>query len=150
MCSSDLCHTRQLKQTVHPRACGEHGEGVPEGVTTGGSSPRVRGTSYPETYSSEARRFIPARAGNIMVQYMSSIFAPVHPRACGEHHFLFRFHCVRSGSSPRVRGTSDSALSIYVSARFIPARAGNIYYAWNCHFESPVHPRACGEHEDTG
>ena len=49
------------------------------------------------------------------------------------------------GSSPRVRGTVETALFNPRVARFIPARAGNGHRRWRCGRRSAVHPRACGE-----
>ena len=53
--------------SVHPRACGEHERTLrnPDGVT--GSSPRVRGTFSVARLLLVPLRFIPARAGNIII-----------------------------------------------------------------------------------
>ena len=52
------------RRAVHPRACGEHGgTGWPE-LSTGGSSPRMRGTRLAFLVNVSRRRFIPAHAGN--------------------------------------------------------------------------------------
>ena len=50
------------------------------------------------------------------------------------------------GSSPHVRGTSASGDTVFVVARFIPARAGNINHRPAVWRNEPVHPRTCGEH----
>ena len=71
--------------TVHPRTCGEHGLwliGLPFSL---GSSPHVRGTSAPRMLEALKARFIPARAGNIMVLASRRAALSVHPRTCGEH-----------------------------------------------------------------
>ena len=70
----------------------------------------------------------------------------VHPRVCGEHSLPSVCSTAGSGSSPRVRGTSDRPSLQPDPSRFIPACAGNIIagkprYAWLA-----VHPRVCGEH----
>ena len=91
--------------TVHPRGCGEHalakmgGHGIP------GSSPRVRGTPEPCATWTRSGRFIPAGAGNTVIDCTLIQPAPVHPRGCGEHVASGGFPSVRVGSSPRVRGT---------------------------------------------
>ena len=54
------------------------------------------------------------------------IILAVHPRVCGEH-CLFEIRGVEAvGSSPRVRGTSESVKTHGRSYRFIPACAGNM------------------------
>ena len=146
---------------VHPRVCGERAGrrsrgALPSGssprvrgtagigraaVRIAGSSPRVRGTRRRRARACDARRFIPACAGN----------------ATGDAHRQRRFipACAgnatsasasrRRGSSPRVRGTrtraivrrtyavhprvcgerAPVAISSGMQRRFIPACAGN-------------------------
>ena len=48
----------------HPRACGEHTPSKVPGVTTGGSSPRMRGTHCPSCCRWWSLGIIPAHAGN--------------------------------------------------------------------------------------
>ena len=132
---------------VHPRACGER---IP-------SLSRMSPSS-----DSRWRRFIPAPAGNGMHYWVKQLTDTVHPRACGERdssgsrQWRGRFipapagngplddNCLRSGSSPRLRGTgliypvmprggSSPRLRgtaryhevVIKMARFIPAPAGN-------------------------
>ena len=74
------------------------------------------------------------------------VYPSVHPRVCGEH---FRCECegrCDRGSSPRVRGTSDTGQQDVATTRFIPACAGNILKALIALVVFPVHPRVCGEH----
>ena len=47
------------------------------------------------------------------------------PRACGEQTRTFPGFPLKSGSSPRVRGTVDALRRTQDPHRFIPARAGN-------------------------
>ena len=90
-------------------------------------------------------RFIPARAGNAPCRASPLAPVAVHPRACGERS-TSRSRKVREvGSSPRVRGTPVTSKPAARKSRFIPARAGNAYPPGHIVFESPVHPRACGE-----
>ena len=49
------------------------------------------------------------------------------------------------GSSPRVRGTLDTALIGTLTIRFIPASAGNACSSSRSCRATPVHPRECGE-----
>ena len=116
---------RRRELAVHPRACGEHLE-IGLGVTrTGGSSPRVRGTRFPDSPESLAYRFIPARAGNTGKVAGKGRVDAVHPRACGEHPFAVDLEDCDYGSSPRVRGTRSHLQPPKPRNRFIPARAGN-------------------------
>ena len=110
---------------VHPRASGEHTPTHNRHLFSCGSSPRERGTPTPPGAHHRRGRFIPARAGNTLIEGDSAAQAAVHPRASGEHcRALPRLACL-AGSSPRERGT---LLQQWVEAqpfRFIPARAGN-------------------------
>ena len=118
-------HSSSNSTPVHPRACGELKKSRPWTNSTGGSSPRVRGTLTRLVPSYLLLRFIPARAGNSLRHIRRIGAKPVHPRACGE---LARFSWSTSqdcGSSPRVRGTLTPSRSTFN------------------HFT--VHPRACGE-----
>ena len=62
-----------LTITVHPRACGEHRDGLDNVGMFGGSSPRVRGTSLLGIRDTGHRRFIPARAGNMYTRRWRTI-----------------------------------------------------------------------------
>ncbi len=53
---------------VHPRACGEHQFNDERISVDDGSSPRVRGTFLRGCLIANIRRFIPARAGNIIAR----------------------------------------------------------------------------------
>ena len=114
-----------LAQSVHPRACGEHGRGGRPVRPSCGSSPRMRGTRIAERYRRPLLRFIPAHAGNTSSPEGRSSPDPVHPRACGEHCAASAILSAKAGSSPRMRGTLLLALRPVVKPRFIPAHAGN-------------------------
>jgi len=93
-------------------------------------------------------RFIPARAGNTYdSSYLRKVEA-VHPRARGEHVKSFVASSCSSGSSPRARGTREVLRGELVLERFIPARAGNTLARARSAPQSPVHPRARGEHRN--
>ena len=132
--------------SVHPRACGEHGQARPCERHHGGSSPRVRGTQQYLLCLPEPGRFIPARAGNTTRATRIKTAAAVHPRACGEHRRLAMRRRRVIGSSPRVRGTPSQGPQKVPRLRFIPARAGNTECAAIFAVYKAVHPRACGEH----
>ncbi len=131
---------------VHPRVCGEHPFNNARIHSTGGSSPRMRGTRRLSCLLLWQPRFIPAYAGNTINQSRPQHALAVHPRVCGEHECLRMNRLESSGSSPRMRGTQSKRLNVTERGRFIPAYAGNTYSF--CHQESPyaVHPRVCGEH----
>ena len=93
--------------------------------TAPGSSPRVRGTVRVRGGLGQRFRFIPACAGNGPILPWSGRCAPVHPRVCGERPLHIYEVLLRSGSSPRVRGTGQTLLKAKAQARFIPACAGN-------------------------
>ena len=104
-----------LSVTVHPRVCGEHGWLATQNMlyfftATNGSSPRMRGTSTDEAVIEIDGRFIPAYAGNMPPDWCNGEGAPVHPRVCGEHCSLLSAIHLFFGSSPRMRGTSDTGL----------------------------------------
>ena len=99
---------RPAAAAVHPRVCGEHQDVVDLVVNPVGSSPRVRGTYQVAVEHIGGQRFIPACAGNMAVRSINMSRSSVHPRVCGEHAGAPRALVGGSGSSPRVRGTSNS------------------------------------------
>ncbi len=119
--------TKSGGQSVHPRASGEHHIGPKRPNWGSGSSPRERGTPWPNAEVLAAARFIPARAGNTRQGV----------EGCQQ----------ASGSSPRERGTHTCRRATCRRSRFIPARAGNTSGASTRPAFTAVHPRASGEHE---
>ena len=109
----------------------------------------MRGTLGAAPFRFGWPRFIPAHAGNTRQISCSTLTAPVHPRACGEHGPNERQFRACRGSSPRMRGTRGKPVINHVTGRFIPAHAGNtppFPRPWKA---MTVHPRACGEHAPT-
>ena len=90
---------------VHPRSRGEHGNVILIVSVEAGSSPLARGTPIVHDGAHGESRFIPARAGNTLLERSRGRGRAVHPRSRGEH------------SPPRV--------AAWRGRRFIPARAGN-------------------------
>ena len=131
---------------VHPRVCGEHNECVVLDYGRNGSSPRMRGTRVQLHAGNNARRFIPAYAGNTVGAHIPKIALPVHPRVCGEHKYASISVMGTSGSSPRMRGTRCRKSRQAHRKRFIPAYAGNTSATIWRKSGRAVHPRVCGEH----
>ena len=131
---------------VHPRRCGEHNQMIPADSANTGSSPQVRGTLWHCYRAERGLRFIPAGAGNIIVNSFFIFQAPVHPRRCGEHSIREVAISVSLGSSPQVRGTYNGRNNRRCSRRFIPAGAGNMSSPGRSQKSPSVHPRRCGEH----
>ena len=112
-------------KAVHPRVCGELGRPRSLANRSSGSSPRVRGTRYQTSETTEQET--------------------VHPRVCGELLRDCGPVCDHSGSSPRVRGTLTASSALPRMCRFIPACAGNSAPARSRGRPAAVHPRVCGE-----
>jgi len=110
-----------------------------------GSSPRLRGTRWPDHASRSCGRFIPAPAGNAQDGPAVPAVEAVHPRACGERRPLICATLTERGSSPRLRGTRGEVRLVLAEGRFIPAPAGNALHHSSRRFAISVHPRACGE-----
>ena len=114
-------------------------------VSATGSSPRLRGTPGGHGQHGQDERFIPAFAGNARSAGRGLRSSTVHPRVCGERHHQTPYRCLRSGSSPRLRGTRPRSLRRVDGLRFIPAFAGNAPPTRAPRPLIPVHPRVCGE-----
>ena len=90
---------------VHPRWRGEHVEPWPMVGTSPGSSPLARGTLLHLRLLLQARRFIPAGAGNTTCWRPGAWVMAVHPRWRGEHEAGHIAAGYGTGSSPLARGT---------------------------------------------
>ena len=111
--------------SVHPRGRGEHIFKLRNEHIVCGSSPRARGTRRRRRHPLRARRFIPAGAGNTVVNMLTVPRSAVHPRGRGEHLQSLRKAGKIAGSSPRARGTQGRPYAVPQVLRFIPAGAGN-------------------------
>ena len=89
---------------------------------------------------------IPAHAGNTAAHRWILANYRDHPRACGEHFQHYDVPLEPEGSSPRMRGTHGSTLTVSVVDGIIPAHAGNTNRANHTKHANRDHPRACGEH----
>ena len=95
-------------------------------VFTDGSSPLARGTRVNAARALGQARFIPARAGNTVINPAKCAIPSVHPRSRGEHTDTLMSDAMRCGSSPLARGTPPHS----------PIGCGGF----------SVHPRSRGEH----
>ena len=138
--------SKAAKSTVHPRVGGEHYSARSRRKVAFGSSPRGRGTRSIARQGMDARRFIPAWAGNTHKDRPGQFALPVHPRVGGEHILASNHLFVASGSSPRGRGTLRLASTVLLRIRFIPAWAGNTRGDDLKPRTLTVHPRVGGEH----
>ena len=111
-----------------------------------GSSPRMRGTRTSNSSASSHAGIIPAHAGNTAHPKNSTTRYRDHPRACGEHFFRLNDQLVKTGSSPRMRGTHDLCRRPDSGEGIIPAHAGNTRSQRLTASYHRDHPRACGEH----
>ncbi len=139
----------QRPERVHPRACGEQAQFALPFSTSGGSSPRMRGTDEKDRIILAKNRFIPAHAGNSGPSSKPRTACSVHPRACGEQMRRTESFSPRIGSSPRMRGTAMCKTMRLLGTRFIPAHAGNRSWRRRSRAPGAVHPRACGEQLST-
>ena len=147
-CAGNITDAEVAKKVApaHPRVCGEHSHTSRPARESAGSSPRVRGTWCSVRLPSGKRRLIPACAGNIIAARAVLVDWSAHPRVCGEHLESSATAEAFSGSSPRVRGTSEELQPLTVRSRLIPACAGNIEAALKKANGCAAHPRVCGEH----
>ncbi len=162
--NTGLCPKSSPLMTVHPRGCGEHALVVLLVTVTSGSSPRVRGTRAFFNRFCAHQRFIPAGAGNTPALYLRAALVAVHPRGCGEHFQAFLdvdphvlYSCfqgtrrTKGGHSARecVAGRFVSRSGLCPLFCFIPAGAGNTKSGKVATNSSAVHPRGCGEHQNS-
>ena len=123
--NTSILATNFNRTAVHPRAYGEHqGQARPK-TSRYGSSPCLRGTHISSNWRAGTVRFIPVLTGNTNPDQTPAGPSSVHPRAYGEHAFVSWPDNGATGSSPCLRGTPRSSLSLQVSIRFIPVLTGN-------------------------
>ena len=130
----------------HPRVCGEHSCITGESASSGGSSPRMRGTRVGRPPLVQWDGIIPAYAGNTGSGSCSGRGSWDHPRVCGEHPKSTEGSTPVVGSSPRMRGTHVVEQDFKRVAGIIPAYAGNTSSTARRPPARRDHPRVCGEH----
>ena len=132
-------------RSVHPRIRGERTGAARGNFIAGGSSPHTRGTLGGFFSRFCARRFIPAYAGNAVLDPRHAARPPVHPRIRGERARQGAYCRLVHGSSPHTRGTQAQEQGQGRHGRFIPAYAGNAVLIKLAATLNAVHPRIRGE-----
>ena len=131
---------------IYPHWRGEHRFSASAWQLAHGLSPLARGTQSVWFSPGKRHRFIPARAGNTIVERDLSGIEAVYPRSRGEHLDFSLYGCHHSGLSPLARGTLFCHPEKRKFARFIPARAGNTAAVGDKILFYSVYPRSRGEH----
>ena len=152
------------RSSAHPRRCGADELGLGPAMTSGGSSPQVRGRLNPRSRGAwpggsspqvrgrspacgavvGATGLIPAGAGQMFVSSRILPAAPAHPRRCGADMNEQARAAAEEGSSPQVRGRFLCPTAAPLAARLIPAGAGQILFRAGRAPVGEAHPRRCG------
>ena len=111
-------------QRDHPRGCGAHLLRSLICFCAWGSSPRVRGSLLTLLAFRLAVWIIPAGARLTEEGQGRARQARDHPRGCGAHRRGLTGVLLRSGSSPRVRGSRAATKRAEPAQGIIPAGAG--------------------------
>ncbi len=111
-----------------------------------GLSPLTRGTHMNVGSDRVFTRFIPAGAGNTVLDHFKFTIDSVYPRWRGEHNASVEHKSSFSGLSPLARGTHIQGYNPCENFRFIPAGAGNTGLSTRSNNLLPVYPRWRGEH----
>ena len=112
------------RTSVHPHACGDHGDTYVDGDGADGTSPRVWGPRSPTLPYPAVSRYIPTRVGTTKPARRRATAWSVHPHACGDH----------AGSKPsgdanavHPHACGDHVVAVVGCrrlARYIPTRVG--------------------------
>ena len=134
-----------LAARAHPRGCGADERTLSRGLSTAGSSPRVRGRHLELAVRPQRQGLIPAGAGqtssrcapttrigahprgcgaDVWREDHRPLRALAHPRGCGADRYFLPFGVRFRGSSPRVRGRHSDLAQLVALAGLIPAGAG--------------------------
>ncbi len=133
------------KYAVYPRWRGELVTFAWIDNSRTGLSPLARGTPTASGGPRPEPRFIPAGAGNSASGGEKRHGPSVYPRWRGELAMRSDSSRRASGLSPLARGTPADRLAATVLPRFIPAGAGNSFYAYVALRHWAVYPRWRGE-----
>ena len=132
------------RDRVYPRVCGGTGAADTTHSVSWGLSPRVRGNPVRDSTCQNTIRSIPACAGEPSPGGAPNTSSTVYPRVCGGTQLQCGFSTVCPGLSPRVRGNQSAYPARGLTARSIPACAGEPRcIASECALLW-VYPRVCG------
>ena len=129
---------------VYPRVCGGTCKRRPRPAWRRGLSPRMRGNPPKGRIPADARRSIPAYAGEPGVRFRPNRALRVYPRVCGGTCPPRNVCGLDDGLSPRMRGNPRAILARRGWRRSIPAYAGEPDMACLARRRSRVYPRVCG------
>ena len=132
-------------RSVHPCGRREHTALFFVLFLNPGSSLRAQGTLINELLLRLPNRFIPAGAGNTLINHGHQHSTTVHPCGRREHIAYVDNFGQRCGSSLRAQGTLPTQWSSLHGTRFIPAGAGNTPRRAKPIPSHTVHP--CGRRE---
>ncbi len=128
----------------HPRGCGGAVPSLVRPLERRGPSPRVRGSPCQGARHTGVSRTIPAGAGEPIGRVMDKQGPWDHPRGCGGARLAVLFGRLRTGPSPRVRGSHAIGPGGHVEKGTIPAGAGEPSRRDACSAICADHPRGCG------
>ena len=130
--------------SVYPRECGAAFSRWPNFPYRLGLSPRVRGSRSERRYGREARRSIPASAGQPVGDVPWREVGGVYPRECGAAPTVAQRNASGQGLSPRVRGSRYRRNPGGPQSGSIPASAGQPRSVEGFRSQTTVYPRECG------
>ncbi len=134
-----------IQPSVYPRWRGELPVSLLSLGVGRGLSPLARGTQLPDGVFVAFARFIPAGAGNSGPMRGTLSIMSVYPRWRGELAGILPTDPAPPGLSPLARGTPFTYRVTSISARFIPAGAGNSSSMRISSARATVYPRWRGE-----
>ena len=129
---------------AHPRGCGADLKRGTFTISSGGSSPRVRGRPGCTCKPVPSPGLIPAGAGQTWLYVQAGSVTWAHPRGCGADQIAHDAPEDELGSSPRVRGRHIADSGSGPSRGLIPAGAGQTSVSACSGVTMTAHPRGCG------
>ena len=138
------CIPSMCRRRVYPRGCGGACMSGYVSSSSGGLSPRVRGSHSIAVRTYQDYGSIPAGAGEPSPSCPGKTPDRVYPRGCGgAAEGRDQRHCC-GGLSPRVRGSHRATLGGHCRKGSIPAGAGEPVGANRLDGHQRVYPRGCG------
>ena len=138
------CNIPPQKEKVYPRVCGGTSLAILAFAVVPGLSPRMRGNHYRSGLRLEARRSIPAYAGEPPRGAFRRRRKWVYPRVCGGTFVSDRVRNPQMGLSPRMRGNHFRIVTALSGSGSIPAYAGEPWRRRRNSIIQRVYPRVCG------